>query len=87
MYFPRLKMEAQPVSETSCFIKVLYDGRSPKEQIMSVSRVPSSQPYTVENVYLCIYFMCYLRMLSAARNASRRVGVTIVNYKYTIKRI
>ena len=36
---PRLKMEAEPVSETSCFIRKLNDGRSPKEQIMSVDRI------------------------------------------------
>ena len=81
-YFPRLKMEAEPVYEKSCFIKKIYDGRSPKEQIMSVSRMQSPQPYIVEIVYLYIYFMFYLRMLLAARNASRRVGVTFVNYNY-----
>ena len=52
-----------------------------KQHIMSVRRIPSSQPYILEFVYLYIYFMFYLRILPAAPTAICRMGAITVNYK------
>jgi hypothetical protein len=47
--------EARFASETSCFIKKLDDTQSPKKKkkIMSVSHVPSSEPYRFESKSYC----------------------------------